>query len=106
MNQKLIVIDGCALPLDLYNQAREQAIATHTTQCIGVIYDAPPKPAPAPPADMLALAHSILSPSPFFTDLRLGNHLRYLMGCTRDELGTCGCAMILYITHWAEEVTA
>ena len=101
--QKVVVIDGCALPLDLYNQARHQAIATHVTQCIGVIYDAPPQPRPAAPATMLELAAAILSPSPFFADLRAGNHLRYLMGCTRDELSGCGCAMILYITWYAEE---
>lgn len=103
---KIIVIDGCGLPLDLYNQARQQAIATRKTQCVGVIYDAPPRPAPAPPADMLQLAHLILSPAPFFTDLRLGTHCRYLMGCTNDELRGCGCAMILYITPAAEEVSA
>lgn len=99
---QITVIDGCAVPVDLYNQARERAISTHTTQCIGVIYDA----APAPPAsDAAEVLRSILTPPPFFTDLRVGNHCRYLMGCTRDELRSCGCAMILYITRHAEEVS-
>jgi hypothetical protein len=102
---RCIVIDGCALPLDLYNQARLQAITTHTTQCIGVTYDAPPPPA-APVVDLVDLMRSILTPSPFFSDLRAGNQCRYLLGCTRDELRGCGCAMILYITPHAEEVAA
>jgi hypothetical protein len=104
-NPQLIVIDGCALPADLYNQAREQAIVTRTTQCIGVLYDAPPRPQ-APPDNPFAVADLILTPSPFFADLRAGRHCRYLMGCTRDELRTCDCAYILHITPRAEAVDA
>lgn len=104
--QKLVVIDGCALPLDLYNQARQQAIATRATQLIGVLYDAPATRPPAPPADALDMVRFILSPSPFFADLRAGAHCRYLIGCTHAELRSCNCAMILYVTRFAEKVTA
>lgn len=102
-SEKIVVIDGCALPLGLYNEAREAAISTGKTQLVGVIYDAPP--APPPPTDAVELFRSILMPSRLFTDLREGNHLRYMMGCTREELGQCGCAMILYISPRAEEET-
>src|ERR1700679_786956 len=103
MTTRCVVIDGCALPVDLYNQARLQAIATLTTQCIGVVYDPPARP--AAPTSMFELAVAILFPT-LFADLRSGNHCRYLMGCSRDELDGCGCAMILYITPHAEEVAA
>jgi hypothetical protein len=100
----LVIIDGCALPPNLYNQARTQAIAAHKVYCVGVLYDAPPKPPQPARIDASELLLSILAPSPFFADLREGNHLRYLMGCTYEELKTCDCAMILCITPYAEDI--
>lgn len=101
--EKLVILDGCALPLGLYNEARNTAISTGLTQLVGVIYDGPP--VPPLPTDAVELFRSILTPPRLFTDLREGNHLRYMMGCTREELGQCGCAMILYISPQAEEET-
>lgn len=97
-----IVIDGTAVPVHLYAEAREQAIASRSTQFIGVLYDAPPA-GEDPVSDTFSLL-ALFKPSRFFTDLREGNHLRYLMGCTYNELKTCQCAVILHITTNAEGI--
>lgn len=95
------IVDGCAVPVHLYSEARAAAVDTRQVQYIGVLYDAPERPRPA---DTFGAALAMFWPSPFFADLRQGNHLRYLMGCTHAELKTCRCAMILHIAPHAEEV--
>lgn len=95
-----IVIDGCAVPVMDYSQAREAAVSSGHVQFIGVLYDAPPAP---PAADNFSLL-AMFRPHSLFSDLRQGNHLRYLMGCTYEELKTCRCAVIIHVYPHAEEV--
>lgn len=85
----MIVVDGCAVPVDIYSTTRAAAIQSGRTQFIGVLYKAP---RPARPSWHL------------FADLRAGYCCEYITGLTRDELRTKPCAMILWIGPHCEEV--
>jgi hypothetical protein len=92
-----MLIDGCFIPDEIYEQQRQYACATKKTRSVGVICIRKPRPMPT---DGLALAKMILDP---FASLRAPEWLRYWIGPTADELRQSNeCALILHITPHAE----
>jgi hypothetical protein len=91
-----MLIDGCFIPDDVYEQQRQYAAATKKTRSIGVICIRKPRPI----SDSFSLADVILNPFDIF---RSPEWLRYWIGPTADELRRSNeCAMILHISPHAE----
>ena len=92
-----MLIDGCFIPDEIYEQQRQYAAATKKTRSAPVICIRKPRPIID---DGLHLAMLIVDP---FGSLRAPEWLRYWIGPTADELRQSNeCALILHITPHAE----
>ena len=92
-----MMIEGCFIPNEIYEQQRQYAIATGKTRSVGVICIRKPQP-PAPSG--ASLVSLVLDP---YSRFRAPEWLRYLIGPSADEMRQSGeCSMILHISRWAE----
>ena len=92
-----MLIDGCFIPDEIYEQQRQYAIATKKTRSVGVICIRKPRPVRT---NAFSLASLLSDP---FASLRAPEWLRYWIGPTADELRQSNeCAMILHISPHAE----
>jgi hypothetical protein len=103
--EKNVVIDGCAVPFDLYRRIRLQAIQTRQVQFIGVIYDQPAELRRGPDEKSLDWDLAMHRHTMMRAHLMAGEHLTYVIGQDHDTLAMRrDVLMILWITPRAESM--
>ena len=103
--EEKVIIDGCAVPFDLYRRILLQVIQTRQVQFIGVIYDQPAALRRGPDEALFDWGLAMHRHTMMKVHLLAGDHLTYVIGQDHDSLAMRrDVLMILWITPRAESM--